>query len=75
VSVLPKSETPSRMLSNITLVKLTDEEMAAIGNIHKKPGLHRSLLVHFMQDGKYFGWTPEQLGWDMNGEGIVPEKA
>jgi glycerol 2-dehydrogenase (NADP+) len=47
--------------------------MTAIGNIHKKPGMHRSLVAQYMEDGKIFGWTPEQLGWDTNGEGIVPE--
>jgi hypothetical protein len=49
--------------------------MAAIGNIHKKPGMHRTLLARFFQDGKIFGWKPEQLGWDVNEEGIIPEEA
>jgi glycerol 2-dehydrogenase (NADP+) len=58
----------------LQLVKLTDAEMAAISKIHTKPGLHRSLLSYHGDDGKVFGWTYEQLGWDMTTGGVVPAK-
>jgi hypothetical protein len=58
------------------LVKLNDSEMAAIGNAHKKPGLHTSLLgQYFDEDGKIMGWSTEQMGWETDGKrgGIVPD--
>jgi glycerol 2-dehydrogenase (NADP+) len=55
------------------LVKLTDDEMAAIAGAHAKPGMHRSLLTYH-EDGGVFGWSYEQLGWDMVEGGVVPEK-
>ena len=42
--------------------------MDAISNIHKQEGMHKSLLWKFAVDGKIFGWTPEQLGWNLHPE-------
>ncbi|KAI0687942.1 Aldo/keto reductase [Cerioporus squamosus] len=71
--VIPKSENPERIKQNITLIKLTDEDMAALDVIHKKPGMHRSLLRYHSNsaDGTVFGWTYEQMGWNMVKGGIV----
>ncbi|KAI1787821.1 Aldo/keto reductase [Ganoderma leucocontextum] len=71
--VIPKSENPKRMMQNITLIKLTTEDMTALDAIHQKPGMHRSLLkFHVVSlDGKILGWTYEQLGWNMKQGGIV----
>ena len=45
--------------------------MKTLDNIHRKPGLHRSLLVGLHgEDGKVFGWTYEQLGWDLIAGGV-----
>ncbi|PSS06486.1 hypothetical protein PHLCEN_2v3715 [Hermanssonia centrifuga] len=64
--VIPKSANVDRMKANITLIQLTSEEMDAINNIHKKPGMHRSLLTeYFAADHTIFGWSLEQLGWSM----------
>lgn len=74
IIVIPKSENEGRMLANITLVKLSDEEMKELDSIHtSRPGLHRSLLSYHNNsaDGTVFGWTYEQLGWNMVKGGIV----
>ncbi|KAI0044266.1 Aldo/keto reductase [Auriscalpium vulgare] len=74
-AVIPKSENEERMKANITLVKLSDAETQGIDAEHKKPGLHRSLLsYHSVIDGKgaVFGWTYEQLGWNLTKGGVVP---
>ncbi|KAK7062653.1 hypothetical protein VNI00_000141 [Paramarasmius palmivorus] len=71
---IPKTENERRMVTNITLITLSNEEMVAINNIHLNPGMHRSLIngVH-TDDGKAFGWTYEQLGWNMTTGGTVPQ--
>ncbi|PIL30988.1 hypothetical protein GSI_05681 [Ganoderma sinense ZZ0214-1] len=71
--VIPKSENPKRMRQNITVIKLTSEDMAVIDSIHQKPGMHRSLLkFHSVSlDAKIHGWTYEQLGWNMKQGGII----
>ncbi|ESK91579.1 aado keto reductase [Moniliophthora roreri MCA 2997] len=71
---IPKTENEGRMVTNITLITLPDEDMEVINNIHRNPGMHRSLIngVH-NEDGKAFGWTYEQLGWNMTTGGIVPQ--
>ncbi|KAG8952433.1 hypothetical protein FRC04_004493 [Tulasnella sp. 424] len=71
-SVIPKSVQEERLKSNFTLVKLDDEDMQAIDNVHKKPGLHRQLLVSPIIDtvnGTVWGWTHEQLGWNLDNAG------
>ena len=47
--------------------------MSAIDAIHKKPGMHRSLLKYHTNsnDRSILGWTYEQLGWNMKQGGIV----
>lgn len=55
------------------LLKLSQQEMEAITAIHKKPGMHRSLLGYHPPNGVVFGWTYEQLGWPMTTGGIVVE--
>ncbi|TFK81028.1 Aldo/keto reductase [Polyporus arcularius HHB13444] len=74
--VIPKSENPERIKQNITLIKLSDEDMTALNVIHRKPGMHRSLLRYHSnsQDGTVFGWTYEQMGWNMVKGGIVADK-
>lgn len=47
----------------LQLVQLTSKEMATIGDIHKKPGMHRSLVDYHTPEGTVFGWTYDQLGW------------
>ncbi|EPQ53934.1 aado/keto reductase [Gloeophyllum trabeum ATCC 11539] len=71
--VVPKSENVERMKANITLVKLSDEDMNAINNLHKKPGMHKSLLAyHNIDPGNVFGWTYADMGWDnMKPGGII----
>jgi glycerol 2-dehydrogenase (NADP+) len=55
------------------LVKLSAEDMKTIDGIHKKPGMHKSLLAYHKDDGKVFGWTYDQLGWNMTKGGSVPQ--
>ena len=54
---------------------LTDGEMKNIDMIHKKPGNHRSLLRYhsYSDDATVFGWTYEQMGWNMVKGGIMAE--
>lgn len=47
------------------LVKLDDADVKAIDAVHKKPGLHRSLLDYHSPDGGVFGWTYEEMGWEL----------
>ena len=53
------------------LFELTPEEMEVVGSIHKKPGMHRSLVGYHQPDGTVGGWTYEQLGWNWTPEGMV----
>ncbi|KAJ6593577.1 Aldo/keto reductase [Mycena capillaripes] len=71
--VVPKSENESRMLANITLLKLSDEDMKEIGTLHLKPGMHKSLVEFHADDGSVYGWKYEWLGWNMTKGGIVPQ--
>lgn len=46
--------------------------MKALNILHERPGMHRSLLGSYHDsNGSVFGWTYEQLGWDMKLGGIV----
>ncbi|KAI7776492.1 hypothetical protein LA080_005321 [Diaporthe eres] len=65
IVVVPKSENPERIKANISLVKLDDADIMAIDAVHKKPDLHRSLLNYHSPDGSVFGWTYEQMGWEL----------
>jgi len=63
---IPKSENKARMIANITLIKLSTEDMAIIDTLHQAPDMHKSLLVYDnKKDGTVFGWTYEQLGWNI----------
>ena len=56
------------------LVKLSAEDMETINDLHKKPGMHRGLLVGPGGiPGEAVGWTYEQLGWPMVDGGFVKE--
>ena len=59
----------------IQLLQLTEDDMNNIDAIHKKPGMHRSLLRYHINspDGMVFGWTYEQMGWNMAKGGIIVE--
>ncbi|GBE80940.1 Aldo/keto reductase [Sparassis latifolia] len=73
--VIPKSENVERMKANITLLDLSDDDMTVLNAIHKKPGMHKSLLSYhnYTDDGFIFGWTYEQLGWNMKKGGIMTD--
>ncbi|KAJ7125044.1 Aldo/keto reductase [Mycena epipterygia] len=71
--VVPKSENESRMLANITLVELSQEDMHEIGALHSKPGMHKSLVEFHADDGSVYGWKYSWLGWNMTKGGIVPQ--
>ncbi|KDR71561.1 hypothetical protein GALMADRAFT_75081 [Galerina marginata CBS 339.88] len=74
-AVIPKTEHGDRLKQNIQLVHLTTEEMGVLNNLHMQPGMHRSVCGFHSTEyrGSCFGWTYEQLGWDMVLGGIVPD--
>ncbi|CAO1636200.1 unnamed protein product [Sympodiomycopsis kandeliae] len=67
-SVIPKSAREERIKQNITLVKLSADQIKRIDEIHTKdPHKHTRLNV-LAANGKektVFGWTLDQLGWDI----------
>ncbi|KAJ7756152.1 Aldo/keto reductase [Mycena metata] len=71
---VPKSENRERMRANMTLVSLSAEDMAVVDALHRKPNMHKSLLVYHDKEGPggVFGWTYEQLGWNLVLGGVVP---
>lgn len=71
--VIPKSENEERMTANIQLVELSDAQIDRINSIHLQPGMHKSLLGYHQPDGTVFGWSYEELGWNMVQGGVVPE--
>ncbi|OSD05358.1 Aldo/keto reductase [Trametes coccinea BRFM310] len=74
IPAIAKSANVNRMKANISIVRLTPEEVETISNIHKKPSMHRSLLqAHHTSVGVSFGWTYEELGWPMTAGGFVKE--
>ena len=46
--------------------------MKDLDMFHKKPGMHRSVCGFHSAElgGSCFGWTYEQLGWDLGVGGI-----
>ncbi|KAJ9478157.1 NADPH-dependent alpha-keto amide reductase [Pseudozyma hubeiensis] len=66
-SVAPKSTNEKRMKQNITLIKLSDEDMKKVDNISQDP--KRSTRLNFFvinkETGKILGWTMEEMGWDV----------
>jgi len=73
--VIPKSENEDRLKANISLISLPLEDVKALDEVHKEPGMHKSLLTFHSPEGTVFGWTYEDLGWNMTTGGIVPQKA
>ncbi|KAF8501241.1 Aldo/keto reductase [Hysterangium stoloniferum] len=64
--VIPKSEKEERIRDNIKLVTLSDSSMSVLNHLHELPDQHRPLCGYFkLEPGKVFGWTYEQLGWDL----------
>jgi len=75
---IPKSTNEERIIKNITLLKLSEDEMTTISQYHKKPGMHKTLCFPRIlkrdasQGGAVlFGWSLEWLGWALNAEGEV----
>ncbi|EST07709.1 NADP-dependent oxidoreductase domain protein [Kalmanozyma brasiliensis GHG001] len=66
-SVAPKSTNEKRMKQNITLIKLSDEEMKQVDHISDDPKKHTRLnyLVFDKDTHKILGWTMEEMGWDV----------
>ncbi|CAK5281644.1 unnamed protein product [Mycena citricolor] len=69
--VIPKSANKERMAANIKLLKLSDEDFEAVGRLHTAPGLHKSLVTYDKKEDSVFGWTFEQLGWNLQAGGLV----
>ncbi|KAJ8076888.1 hypothetical protein PM082_001311 [Marasmius tenuissimus] len=75
IIVVPKTENEARLRTNVTLVSLGSDDLETIDAIHTEPGKHRSLLgYHNTLPGTVFGWTYEQMGWDMTKGGIVASR-
>lgn len=74
-NVIPKSENEERMKKNLTLITLDAADMVTLDNFHKGEGMHRSLLGHHTTGEVVgvFGWTYEQMGWNLIKGGLVPE--
>ncbi|KIK70052.1 hypothetical protein GYMLUDRAFT_34498 [Collybiopsis luxurians FD-317 M1] len=72
--VIPKTENETRMKQNLTLLKLSDEDMKILDEVHHEPGAHRTLfhIEPSRLEGVVLGWTYKQLGWDLVKGGIVP---
>jgi len=70
---IPKSSTPERQKSNISLVKLSNDEMKLVNDLHKKPDMHRSTSRFYHSGPTVFGWTYDQLGWPLVKGGFVEE--
>lgn len=66
-SVAPKSTNEQRMKQNITLLKLSEEEMQQINNISKDPKRSTRMNVFVANPEKktILGWTMEEMGWDV----------
>lgn len=70
ITVIPKSMSKARVVENIRLVTLTDEEMALINDAHNTLQRYRiadkigDLIVEM--DGKRTlqGWSCEDFGWE-----------
>ena len=46
--------------------------MGIVGSVHKKSGMHRSLVGYHAPDGTVFGWTYKQLGWPVVHGELMP---
>ncbi|KAL2828068.1 putative aldo-keto reductase [Aspergillus pseudoustus] len=69
-TIIPKSSSPARIVENIRLVSLDDEDMAKINDAHRRIELHRVSNIHHLLwidlDGKRTlrGWTGVDFGWE-----------
>lgn len=72
-AVIPKTENKKRLKENISLIELMPDDMHTLDKLHEKPGMHHSVCGFHSPElgGSCFGWTYEQLGWDMILGGIV----
>jgi len=69
---IPKSANPERLKLNISLVKLPQEDFDTIENLHKQPGKHRSSDgMSTKVPGSVWGWTMEEMGWNIKAGGII----
>ncbi|KIJ34294.1 hypothetical protein M422DRAFT_213220 [Sphaerobolus stellatus SS14] len=71
--VIPKTEKEERLKENLKVVRLTSVQMHSLDALHRKPGMHRSVCGFHSAElgGSCFGWTYEQLGWNMSVGGVV----
>lgn len=62
----------------LQLLQLSDEDMKNIDELHLQPNMHRTLTFigfgeRILGEGNIFGWTYEELGWNMI-DGFVVSK-
>ncbi|CUA67045.1 glycerol dehydrogenase, putative [Rhizoctonia solani] len=69
---IPKSVQEHRLKDNFNVARLSDHATNVIDNFHKTSGIHGT-LVFKSEDAKVFGWTYDQLGWDLDKNGNVIE--
>jgi len=72
-AVIPKAVHGYKLRENLQqIAHLTALEMEALDGLHKEPGMHRSVCGFHSPDlgGSCFGWTYEQLGWEMTVGGV-----
>ncbi|KAL0566310.1 hypothetical protein V5O48_015705 [Marasmius crinis-equi] len=60
ITPVPKSTNAERQKQNLQIVKLSDEDVQAISALDK----NERLVNKAGPDGKLYGWTYEQFGWD-----------
>ncbi|OBZ69661.1 hypothetical protein A0H81_10387 [Grifola frondosa] len=71
-AVIPKSESPKRVQTSITLLKLEEETCGySIRSIRRRSLL---LYLNYTDDGLIFGWTYEQLGLPMEDRCLADSK-
>jgi len=72
-AVIPKSVHETHQKENLTLIKLQENDMRILDDLHLQPGMHRSVCGFHSSDlgGSCFGWTYAQLGWDMVEGGVM----
>lgn len=69
-TVIPKSSSKTRIMSNLRHITLDDGDMLQINDAHQKLGLHRISNVHHLLwiniDGASTlqGWTEVDFGWE-----------
>jgi len=64
---VPKSSSVDRLKANMDLIKLSNEDFAALSAVHKEPGKLMHLCIgqeDVMEKGEISGWTLEEMGWE-----------